>query len=152
MGPVDLRSRPEPGYHLPVSIRVGALFAVLLSGCATDDQAGRAGRTVAIGWQVVEEADATARTGEGEGVPEARAAVLAARERFHRAQGVVRIWQDTGTGELGWYTLVPCLGAALERLRASFEDADLPLPRDLDQAREMTRVADSRRCAEARRP
>lgn len=104
---------------------------------------------MAIGWQVVAEAERTLEGAEtGPQVQAAEEATSAARERFHRAEGVVRIWQDTGTGELGWYTIVPCLGSALDRLRQRFVAAELELPTDWDQAREMTSVASDRRCAE----
>ena len=146
MLPAGRRSR----YHRPVRAATSLWLLLFLSGCAHDDhQAQYAGRTVSMGWQVIADAERILEEAEpAEDREPAKKAVEAAKERFHRAEGVVRIWQDTGTGSLGWYTLAPCLGAALDRIRDRFVEAELELPGDWDQAREMARVASDGRCAE----
>lgn len=107
------------------------------------------GDTVAVGWRVIADAERTLKEREDDpALEDARMAVLGARERLSRVEGVVRIWQDEGVGELGWYTLAPCLAKAFDRVEHEFGEAALPVPADLDQARSMALEASNGRCRE----
>ena len=134
---------------------LGLVVAGVAAACGgAEGPEGRVGDTVAVGWRVIADAERTLETQGSEADPErvsdAHAAVQGARERLSRVEGVVRIWQDTGVGELGWYTLAPCLATALDRVEERLRAASLPVPVDLDQARAMAMEASDADCRERR--
>jgi hypothetical protein len=123
---------------------------VLLAACgSTTAPERRIGDTVAIGWRAIADAERSLEPHEGDAAYDgAREAVVGARERLSRLEGTVRIWQEEGVGELAWYTLAPCFATALDRVESELTEVSLPVPADLDQARQMALESSSRDCAE----
>ena len=133
---------------LAVSLVLGILPMAVACG-GTNAPERRIGDTVAIGWRVLADAERTLEPHQGAAELEAaRAAVVGARERLSRLEGTVRIWQEEGVGELAWYTLAPCFATALDRVERELAAASLPIPADLDQARQMAFESSNRHCAE----
>jgi hypothetical protein len=128
----------------------------LAIGCGPNPKLVAADETLMATVAAVDESDQAIRAAESESpsarVDGTRGAWERVNIRLEEAQGILRTWQDTGSGELAWVTMAPCLAASLVGLRVSLEAAGIPIPPEVPQAETMAADPAGDECESEPRP
>jgi hypothetical protein len=140
----------------PWLLSSAVLLAAVLVGCGPNPRLLAADDTLMVALSAIDESNQLIETAEGgepaPAVEDARRAHDRARVRVDEAQSITQTWRDTGSGELAWVTLSPCLAASLIGLRMTMEAARLAIPEDLPQAEAMAAEPAGDECASEPRP